>query len=87
MVADPATSTNQAGEQRYRHLFVHAPICIFVIDMTVSPVTILEVNKRAELTYGYLAVELVGMPAVHLMPDEAAPIIQTIVKQVKHMKN
>jgi PAS domain S-box-containing protein len=71
------------GEQRYRHLFEHAPICIFVIDLTVSPAIILEVNKRAELIYGYQAAELVGMPAAHLMPEEAVQIVLSIVNQVQ----
>jgi len=83
MVTNPADSATQTGEQRYRHLFDHAPICIFVIDLTMSPVTILEVNRRAELIYGYPAAELVGIPAAHLMPEETVPIILTIVKQVQ----
>ncbi len=62
MAADPDDIAHQASEQRYRHLFEQAPICIFVIDVTVSPATILEVNRRAELVYGYPASDLVGMP-------------------------
>ncbi len=83
METNPASSANQTGEQRYRHLFEHAPICIFVIDLNVSPITILEVNKRAELIYGYPAAELVGMPAAHLMPKETELISQAIVKQMQ----
>lgn len=70
------------GGQRYRHLFEHAPICIFVIDLTASPVTILEANRRAELIYGYAAAELMGMPAAHLAPSEAEPAMASIVQQV-----
>ncbi len=62
MVTDPA---GKASEERYRHLFEHIPICIFVADLTVTPVTILEANRRAKLVYGYTAAELVGMPAAH----------------------
>ncbi len=83
MATNHAYSANQTGEQRYRHLFEHAPICIFVIDLTVSPATILEVNRRAELVYGYPAAELVGMPAAHLVPEEAMPVILTIVQRVQ----
>ncbi len=74
---------NQAGEQRYRHLFEHMPICIFVADLTVTPATILEVNRRAELVYGYTAAELVGMPAAHLVPEDARPAVLTIVQRVQ----
>jgi PAS domain S-box-containing protein len=83
MVTNQSNNASQASEQRYRHLFENAPICICVIDLSVSPVTILEVNRRAELVYGYRAAELVGMPAAHLVPEEAVPAILTIVQQVQ----
>ena len=73
----------QAGEQRYRHLFEHAPICIFIVDVIVSPATILEVNRWAELVYGYPAAELVGMPVTYLVSEEAVPAILTIVQQIQ----
>jgi two-component system sensor histidine kinase DegS len=82
-VTHQADSADQTGEQRYRHLFENAPICIFVIDLTVDPVTIREVNRRAELLYGYPAAEMIGMPAVYLVPDEAETVIQTTVQQVR----
>lgn len=42
----------RSGEERYRHLFEHVPICIFVIDLTANSAAILEVNRRAQLVYG-----------------------------------
>ena len=30
------------GEQTYRHLFEHIPICIFVADAKVSPATMVK---------------------------------------------
>jgi len=83
MVTNQADSVSQAGEQRYRHLFEHMPVCIFVADLTVPPATILEANRRAELVYGYTAAELVGMPAAHLIPEEARPAVLAIVQRVK----
>ena len=83
MVTSQSDSASQAGEQRYRHLFEHVPICIFVADLTVTPATILEANRRAELVYGYTAAELVGMPAAHLVPEEARPAVLTIVQRVQ----
>jgi PAS domain S-box-containing protein len=82
MVTNQTHNTSRTGGRRYRHLFEHAPICIFVIDLTVSPVTILEVNRRAELVYGYPAAGLIGMPAEHLVAEEAMQQAQTIVQQV-----
>ena len=64
---------DRAAEQRYRHLFENMPICIFVADLSVTPAIILEANRRAELIYGYTAAELVGMPAAHLVPEDARP--------------
>ena len=76
-------SASQASEQRYRHLFVHVPICIFVADLAVTPVSILEVNRRAELVYGYTAAELVGLPAIRLVPDDARPTVLAIAQRVQ----
>jgi PAS domain S-box-containing protein len=83
MVTNQADSTDQTGGQRYRHLFEHAPICIFVIDLTTSPAAILEVNRRAELVYGYPASEIVGMPADYLVAEGTMPGALTIMDQVQ----
>ena len=83
MVTGQSDSARQTGEQRYRHLFEHMPICIFVTDLTVTPATILEANRRAELVYGYTAAELAGMSAVQLVPEDAMPAILAIVQQVR----
>lgn len=74
---------SQAGEQRYRHLFEHMPICIFVANLTATPPIVLEANRRAELVYGYTAAELVGMSAAQLVPEDARLTVLTIVQQVQ----
>lgn len=76
-------STIQASEQRYRHLFEYTPICLFVIDLTTSPASILEVNRRAELVYGYPAAELVGKPATELVIETVRLATQTILQRVQ----
>jgi PAS domain S-box-containing protein len=70
------------GEQRYRHLFENLPVCILVADLTVTPATILEVNRRTELAYGYTAAELVGKPATQLVPEDARPTVLTLMQRV-----
>ncbi|MFO7664444.1 MAG: PAS domain-containing protein [Chloroflexota bacterium] len=80
MATDQAESADQPTGLRYRHLFDHAPICIFVIDLGVRPKTILEMNQRAELVYGYRSAELVGLPADHLVAEEAIPASRIIVR-------
>ena len=83
MMTSQSESAVRAGEQRYRHLFEHMPVCIFVADLTVTPAIILEANRRAELVYGYTAAELVGMPAAHLVPEDARPAVLAIVQRVQ----
>ena len=83
MVSNQANSASRTGGRRYRHLFNYAPICIVVIDLSVTPAAILELNRRAELVYGYPAAELVGLPADRLVADEARPAALSIVQQVQ----
>ncbi len=83
MTTDRSDSASRASEQRYRHLFESVPICIFVADLAITPATILEVNRRVELVYGYTAAELVGMPATQLVPEDARLAVLTIVQQVQ----
>ena len=76
-------STVRAGEQRYRHLFKHMPVCIVIADVTATPAIILEANRRAELVYGYTAAEFAGMPAAYLIPEDARPAVLAIVQRVQ----
>jgi PAS domain S-box-containing protein len=70
-VNKPSINPSQFEEQRYSHLFENLPICIFVADLTATPLTILEANRQTELVYGYTGAELVGMPADHLVPEKS----------------
>lgn len=83
MMAGRSDHNTQAGEERYRHLFEHAPICIVVMDLTTTPLSILEVNRRAQLIYGYTADELVGMSAAGLMAEDAQPTVARVAQQVR----
>lgn len=83
MATDRSDSAGLAGKQRYRHLFEHVPICIFVADLAEVPPSIVEANRRAELVYGYSAAELVGMSAIQLVPEDARLAVLTIVQQVQ----
>ena len=83
MGSSQSERVRQGGEQRYRLLFEHMPICIFVVDVTVTPATILEVNRRAELFYGYTNQELVGMQATRLVPAEVIPAVLSVIERVR----
>lgn len=82
-MTDHTDSAARPAEQRYRHLFEQAPICIFVADLSTNPAIIVEANRRAELVYGYTTAELVGMPADQLLPLEAIPAVRAIVERVQ----
>jgi PAS domain S-box-containing protein len=84
MAAHPTDRANQPGEQRYRRLFEHIPICIFVVDLTDAQPTILEANRRAELLYGYTTDELIGMPVAHLASADSRQAIQAILQRALH---
>lgn len=79
----PADGEGQAGEERYRHLFEHVPVCIFVANLAVTPVTVLEVNRRAELVYGYTAAEMIGMTAAQLVSEESNPAALAMTERVR----
>ena len=74
---------NQIDDQRYRHLFEHVPVCIFVIDVSTHHATILEVNRRTELVYGYSNSEMMGMPATQLTHKETVSVLQAMVHHVQ----
>jgi PAS domain S-box-containing protein len=83
MVTNPTDSVTRASDRRYRYLFENLPICIFVVDVMVTPATILQVNRRAELVYGYAATQLMGMPAIQLAPEDARPTLLSVVQRVQ----
>lgn len=83
MTTDRPDSASQTGDQRYRYLFEHVPICVFVADLAGIPPSIVEANRRAELVYGYTAAEMVGMPATQLAPEDARLAVLAIVQQVQ----
>jgi PAS domain S-box-containing protein len=62
---------------------MHLPICIFVVDLRVTPAVVLEVNRRTEMVYGYTAAELLGTPASHLVTKAAWANVQTVFQRVR----
>jgi PAS domain S-box-containing protein len=63
-----------------RQLFENMPLCILVVDRTVAPGIILDVNRRAELVYGYTTAELVGHPVACLVAEESMASIHNILQ-------
>ncbi|MEM7344205.1 MAG: histidine kinase, partial [Chloroflexota bacterium] len=68
-----AETIAQANEARFRHLFENAPLCVFELDMTQTPITILAANQQAEEVYGWPVDIFVKMSLSQILPAQAAP--------------
>ncbi len=73
----------RANEQRFRHLFENAPLCIFEVDLAATPAVILAANRRAEAVYGWSAQEFTAIPVERLVPPEARPGVERLVERVR----
>jgi PAS domain S-box-containing protein len=86
---DPAGTLEAAqdlasqNEQRFRHLFENAPLCIFEVDLNSTPSVILAANRRAEAVYGWSAEELAVMSPEIFVPPEARPEIERWTERVR----
>jgi PAS domain S-box-containing protein len=83
MITSQSDRAGGATEERYRRLFQHMPVCIFVVDLTATPPAIQDANPRAELIYGYTAAEFAGMPAAYLVPEDVRPAVLAIMQRVQ----
>ncbi len=83
LTASASVLTGWDDQQRYRHLFDHLPICIFMADLAATPATILLANQQAGLVYGYASIEMTGMPVAHLAAAEARPTLQGMLTRVR----
>ncbi len=78
-----AETSARANEQRFRHLFENAPLCIFEVDLSSTPPVILAANRRAEAVYGWSAQEFAAVPLEILVPAEARPEIGRLTECVR----
>ena len=78
-----AEASARANEQRFRHLFENAPLCMFEVDLAATPAVILTANRRAEAVYGWSAEEFATMSPETLVPPEAHPEIERLMERVR----
>jgi len=78
-----AEASARANEQRFRHLFENAPLCILEVDVSSTPPVILAANRRAEAVYGWSAEEFAAVPLGILVPREARPAIGRLTRCVR----
>ncbi|MHC0443291.1 PAS domain S-box protein [Flavobacterium sp. 3-210] len=63
-----AQNTLKENEKKYRYLFDHNPMPMWVIDLVT--LNFLDVNKMAVLQYGYTREEFLSMNVLDIRPDE-----------------
>ncbi len=76
---DEATEALKASEQRYKHLYEHAPLAYFTLS---EEGTVARANKRASEVLGRPVDELQGKPLVELFADipDGRPKAETILE-------
>jgi PAS domain S-box-containing protein len=85
LVADlkRAEQTAREHEQRFRHLFENAPVCIFEVDLGQPSPAILSANRRAEAVYGWREAEFTSLKPEQLVPPEAEGEIARMLDAVR----
>jgi PAS domain S-box-containing protein len=78
-----AEASARANEQRFRHLFENAPLCIFEVDVSSTPAIILAANHRAETLYGWSAAEFADLTVEQIVPLEARRAISRLIQRVR----
>jgi PAS domain S-box-containing protein len=78
-----AEASARANEQRFRHLFENAPLCIFEVDVSSTPAVILAANHRAEAVYGWSAAEFADLTLEQIVPAEARRAISRLIQHVR----
>ncbi|MCP4537384.1 MAG: response regulator [Chloroflexi bacterium] len=73
----------QDSESRFRTLFENAPLCIFEIDLTQMPPTIVRANYRATQVYGWSPQEIVPAPLNQIVPQDAMPEVAQVVDALR----
>lgn len=83
MIPNDSTGGSQAGEQSYRHLLKNLPICIFVVDLTVNPVVLIDANRRTEMVYSYMIPDLIGCPVACIFAEDSWENVQDLFQHVQ----
>ncbi|MBC8447959.1 MAG: PAS domain S-box protein [Chloroflexi bacterium] len=78
-----AAEALRESQERFRNLFEHVPLCIFEVDLTQTPPTILQASRQAEQVYGWSSEEFVSAPIDRIIPPEATPKLARMVEAVR----
>ncbi len=78
-----AEASARANEQRFRHLFENAPLCIFEVDVSSTPAVIIAANRRAEAVYGWSAAEFADLTLEQIVPPKARWAISRLIQRVR----
>jgi PAS domain S-box-containing protein len=77
-----AEASARANEQRFRHLFENAPLCIFEVDVSSTPAVIIAANRRAEAVYGWSGPEFADLTLEQIVPPKARRAINRLIEHV-----
>jgi PAS domain S-box-containing protein len=69
----------RASEERFRALFENAPLCIFELDMTLTPPCIIRANRRSERVYGRSVAELAAISLDRIFAPDARPALERMI--------
>lgn len=67
------------SEERFRALFENAPLCVFELDMTRAPPSIIRANRRSERTYGWSAAEFATVRLDSIFSPSAWPALKRAI--------
>ncbi len=81
------TGRKPDGEQRFRELFEHAPLCVFEENLTSDPPRILRANLRCVETYGWSQQEFAGLEVHYLIPPQAQADFPPLQETLRAGKN
>lgn len=67
------------SEERFRTLFENAPLCIFELDMTLTPPRIIRANRKSTSVYGWSPPEFTASSLDQIFTLDARPDMERMV--------
>jgi PAS domain S-box-containing protein len=68
------------SEERFRALFENAPLCVFELDMTQTPLRIIHANQQSEKVYGWTTAEFTTISLDSIFSPAARPTLERMMK-------